>query len=91
MLVVAIVLLIGVVLKIRNALPIGLYFGINQLLKSPVGFKGENLRHWKVALMGMAVSYICFCFSGTILPYFQRGKRFRKAKQGGNKSNDYSL
>lgn len=59
MLVVAILLLIGVVSKIRNAifpLPIAwAYFGINQFLKSPAGFKGEFATLEIVALIGMAV------------------------------------
>ena len=59
MLVVAILLLIGVVLKIRNAvfpLPIAwAYWGINQFLKSPAGFKGEFATLQTVALVGMAV------------------------------------
>lgn len=59
MLVVAILLLIGVVSKIRNAvfpLPIAwVYFGINQFLKSPAGFKGEFATLEIVALIGMAV------------------------------------
>ena len=62
MLVVAIVLLVGVVLKIRNAvfpLPIAwAYFGINQFLKSPAGFKGEFATLEIVALIGMAVLII---------------------------------
>jgi uncharacterized membrane protein len=59
MLVVAILLLIGVVSKIRNAvfpLPIAwAYLGINQFLKSPAGFKGEFATLETVALIGMAV------------------------------------
>ena len=59
MLVVAILLLIGVVSKIRNAvfpLPIAwAYLGINQFLKSPAGFKGEFATLETVALIGMGV------------------------------------
>lgn len=59
MLVVAIVLLVGVVLKIRNAvfpLPVAwAYFGINQFLNSPAGFNGEFALLETVSLAGMAV------------------------------------
>jgi len=62
MLVVAILLLIGVVLKIRNAvfpLPIAwAYFGINQILNSPTGFDGEFATLEIVSLIGMAVLLI---------------------------------
>ncbi len=56
---IAIVLLIGVMLKIRNAifpLPVAwAYLGIYQYLKSPEGFKGEFATLQTVALVGMAV------------------------------------
>lgn len=62
MLVVAILLLIGVVFKIRNAvfpLPIAwAYFGINQFLKLPQGFKGEFATLETISLVGMAVLII---------------------------------
>lgn len=61
-LVVAIILLIGVVLKIRNAifpLPIAwAYFGIYQFLKSPSGFNGEFATLQMVSLFGMSVIII---------------------------------
>lgn len=56
---IAIVLLIGVMLKIRNAifpLPVAwAYLGIYQYLKSPEGYKGEFAALQTVALVGMAV------------------------------------
>ena len=59
MLVIAILLVIGVVSKIRNAifpLPIAwAYFGIHQFLQSPAGFKGEYVTLQLVSLVGMAV------------------------------------
>jgi hypothetical protein len=59
MLIVSILLLIGVVYKTRNAvfpLPIAwAYFGINQLLKSQAGFKGEYPTLQTVSLFGMSV------------------------------------
>lgn len=62
MLVVAILLLIGVVAQIRNAvfpLPIAwAYFGINQFLKSPTGFNGEFAALETISLVGMAVLLI---------------------------------
>ena len=77
MLVVAILLVIGVVLKIRNVifpLPIAwAYFGINQFLKSPTGFNGEFATLQTVSLFGMVVliiiSVILFvCNHFAILP-----------------------
>ena len=62
MLIIAIVLLIGVLLKIRNAtfpLPVAwAYFGIYQFLKSPTGFKGEFTTLQIISLLGMAVLII---------------------------------
>lgn len=62
MLIVAIVLLIGILLKIRNAifpLPIAwAYFGIYQFLQSPAGFKGEFATLQIIALIGIAVLII---------------------------------
>jgi len=59
MLVVAILLVIGVLLKIRNAVfPLPLawaYFGIYQFLQSPDGFKGEFTTLQMVSLLGVAV------------------------------------
>lgn len=59
MLTIAIVLLIGVLLKIRNAvfpLPVAwAYFGIYQFLQSPAGFKGEFSTLSIIAIAGMAV------------------------------------
>ena len=62
MLIVAIFLLIGVLIKIRNAifpLPIAwAYLGINQFLKSPAGFNGEFATLQTVSLIGMSVLVI---------------------------------
>ena len=62
MLIIAIVLLTGVLLKIRNAafpLPVAwAYFGIHQFLQSPTGFKGEFATLQIIALIGMAVLII---------------------------------
>jgi len=62
MLIIAIVLLIGVLLKIRNAafpLPVAwAYFGIYQFLKSPTGFKGEFATLQIISLLGMIVLII---------------------------------
>lgn len=59
MLAVAIVLVLGVVLKLRNAvfpLPIAwAYYGIHQFLKSPTGFDGQYATLELVALAGAAV------------------------------------
>ncbi|MHC1720146.1 MAG: tryptophan-rich sensory protein [Clostridiaceae bacterium] len=59
MLVVAILLLVGVLLKIRNAVfPLPLawaYFGIYQFLQSPEGFKGVFATLQTVSLVGMVV------------------------------------
>ena len=59
MLIVSIVLLIGALLKIRNAvfpLPVAwAYFGIYQFLKSPSGFNGAYATLQLVSLCGMAV------------------------------------
>jgi len=59
MLVVAIPLAVGVVLKIRNAvfpLPIAwAYLGVNQFLNSPAGFKGEFATLEIISLIGMVV------------------------------------
>ena len=62
MLLIAIVLLIGVLLKIRNAvfpLPAAwAYYGIYQFLKSPTGFKGEFATLQIISLFGMTVLII---------------------------------
>jgi hypothetical protein len=62
MLIVAIVLLIGVLFKIRNAifpLPVAwAFFGINQFLQSPVGFKGEFATLQIISIIGIAVLII---------------------------------
>ncbi len=62
MLIVAIVLLIGVLLKIRNAafpLPVAwAYLGIHQFLKSPSGFNGAYATLQTISLCGMAVLLI---------------------------------
>ena len=59
MLIISIILLVGVLLKIRNAvfpLPVAwAYFGIYQFLQSPAGFKGEFTTLQIVSLIGMAV------------------------------------
>ena len=59
MLVVALLVVIGILLKIRNAvfpLPIAwAYFGIDQFLKSPEGFKGEHPTLQIVALIGLGI------------------------------------
>ncbi len=59
MLIIAIVLLTGVLLKIRNAtfpLPVAwAFFGIHQFLQSPAGFKGEFATLSIISLSGMAV------------------------------------
>ena len=66
MLTIAIVLLIGVLLKIRNAvfpLPVAwAYFGIHQFLQSPAGFKGDFALLQIIALVGMAVLIIVSVF-----------------------------
>jgi len=58
-LIVAVLLVIGVLSRIRNAafpLPVAwAYFGIYQFLKSPAGFKGEYVLLETVVLVGMAV------------------------------------
>ncbi len=62
MLIIAIVLLVGVLLKIRNAvfpLPVAwAFFGINQFLQSPAGFKGEFATLQIISIIGMAVLII---------------------------------
>jgi carbon starvation protein CstA len=58
-LIIAVLLVIGVLLKNRNAvfpLPVAwAYYGIYQFLKSPVGFKGEYGLLQVVSLAGMVV------------------------------------
>jgi hypothetical protein len=69
MLIVAILLLVGVLLKIRNAafpLPVAwAYFGIYQFLQSPAGFKGEFSTLPIIAIAGVSVlvvvAVIQFC------------------------------
>lgn len=62
MLIIAIVLIIGVLLKIRNAafpLPVAwAYFGIHQFLQSPTGFKGEFATLQIISLLGMVALII---------------------------------
>lgn len=62
MLIIAVVLLIAVLLKIRNAvfpLPVAwAYFGIYQFLKSPTGFKGEFSTLQIISLLSMVVLII---------------------------------
>ncbi len=66
MLLVAILLLIAVLMKIRNAifpLPIAwAYFGINQFLRAPDGFKGEFATLQTVSLIGMAIIIVISLF-----------------------------